>query len=57
MSDNKYRIDEDDEGEYDAEDYPAQIIDVKQDYVRVLCTDSEDAEHIAKLLEANPFPE
>lgn len=57
MSSPMYRVDADDDGEYDAADYPSQIIDIKEDYVRVLCTDDADAEHIAKLLEANPFPE
>ena len=57
MSDKKYEVSFDDEGEYDAEDYSHQIRDLSGDYVRVLCTDDDDARHIAKLLEANPFPE
>lgn len=51
---------DDGEAEYDAVDYPAQVIanaDRDNASIVALCPDKEIAEHLQKLLEANPLDE
>lgn len=51
---------DDGEAEYDASDYPHQIIQnagSDNETIICICPDKDEAEHIAKLLNANPFPQ